>query len=285
MAIMRKEQIITNKLTVRDLTDPTKISVMNVSGVAAGQTRTLTVPDKNITFAGFDDVTLRTQGYVGTNPEVGGSSPFQLTVAHKKIQVVDPAAAITIKLPTTGVLAGDVHIIINRSASFEVSVQSSGTNAIESLHRGFITLVARVDTPTTATDWFVQDYASFYVTSGQLQFFSPTTAYVVAYTRVGSMVTTHVSRLANLGSKTTNNASIDLAALAPGWAIPDVVRRSHFRGTYNNVKDDLAIEVFTNGNVGFWGVGATGDYAGIPSGAANIGWYGDVFITYPKVNS
>lgn len=90
--------------------------------------------------------------YVGTNPEVGGSTPFQLTTAHKRVQVINPAGNIVVKLPTTGVLAGERLIIVNRSA-FEVAIQSSGANAIETIAGGYIELVALVSTPTAAADW------------------------------------------------------------------------------------------------------------------------------------
>lgn len=227
---------------------------------------------------------VRFIGYVGTNPEVGGSSPFQLTSSHKRVQIVNPGAAITIKLPTTGIISGEEVTIVNRSAAYEVSIQSSGANAIDSLHRGHITLRALVDTPTSAANWKVVDYASFYAVGGQLANVSTTNAYAVIYLRTNSVVSIHVTGLASLATK-SGNGSIDLAAAAPLWARPDVTRAFTFRGTYANAKDDLAVTVDSSGGVRFWSVSTTGAFANIPDTQANVGWYQDVFITYPKVNS
>lgn len=98
--------------------------------------------------------TMITADYVGTNPEVGGSTPYQLTISNKRHQVINPAGAITIKLPTIGTVASDKWTITNRSSNI-VSIQSSGGNAIDSIAIGYITLIALVNAPTAAADWLV----------------------------------------------------------------------------------------------------------------------------------
>jgi len=110
--------------------------------------------------------------YVGTNPEVGGSTPFQLTDDHKRVQVINPAGAITVKLPTTGIRAGERFKIVNRSTNV-ITVQSSGANEIAVLYLGYIECRALVDTPTNSTDWVIESID--YVGSSYSASFSSTT--------------------------------------------------------------------------------------------------------------
>ncbi len=90
--------------------------------------------------------------YVGTNPEVGGSTPFTLTVAHKRIQMVNPAGAITINLPTTSVLQGERWKIVNRSSNL-VTVKASGGDTVAILAEGHMEVMAITDAPTTEAGW------------------------------------------------------------------------------------------------------------------------------------
>jgi hypothetical protein len=92
--------------------------------------------------------------YFGTNPEPGGSSPFQLLDGHKRTQRIVPTGAITIKMPTTNIGFGDLWTIYN-DASQEVTIQSSGANQIDIINKGFIKLMAQVANPTAAADWKV----------------------------------------------------------------------------------------------------------------------------------
>lgn len=92
--------------------------------------------------------------YVGTDPEVGGSTPFTLTTSHNRHQIINPAGAITIKLPTTGVLAGESWTIVNQSTNV-VTVQSSGANTIQKINNDTLVVVALQNTPTAATHWRV----------------------------------------------------------------------------------------------------------------------------------
>lgn len=91
--------------------------------------------------------------YVGTNPEVGGSTPFQLTVAHKRVQVINPAGAITVLLPTTSLKQGERLKIVNRSTNL-VTIQSSGANELAVIKgNSFVEFIALQDTPTSAAHW------------------------------------------------------------------------------------------------------------------------------------
>jgi hypothetical protein len=90
--------------------------------------------------------------YVGTNPEVGGASPFTMTIAHNRSQSINPAGDITILLPTTGVKSGETYTINNRAAHV-VTVQSSGANAVCKLNACTGVFMSLQDTPTTAAHW------------------------------------------------------------------------------------------------------------------------------------
>lgn len=94
--------------------------------------------------------------YVGTDPEVGGSSPFQLTVAHKRIQTITPAGDITVMLPTTDVLAGDSVTISNLSIN-AVTVQASGGGTKNIVVLGYARYRALVNTPTLPADWVCEE--------------------------------------------------------------------------------------------------------------------------------
>jgi hypothetical protein len=99
---------------------------------------------------------LANTAYVGTDPEVGGASPFILTNAHNRIQIINPGGDGTIRLPTTSVIGGDIWVIHNRAA-FDITVQSSGSNAIDIFNKGYIILEAAVNTPTSAANWLVRE--------------------------------------------------------------------------------------------------------------------------------
>lgn len=103
------------------------------------------------TFAGG----MSSAEYVGTNPEVGGSSPFQLTSSHRRIQVISPASTSTVRLPATAVV-GEVWEIFNRS-QFDVTVTSSGGDTLDLIRYGYIKCIALSATPTAGSDWHILD--------------------------------------------------------------------------------------------------------------------------------
>lgn len=92
--------------------------------------------------------------FVSTNPEVGGSTPFQLTQEHNRVQVVNPTTS-TVRLPSTAVV-GDVWEIYNRSAS-TVTVTASGGTTLDEIRKGHLKAVALTTTPTTDADWWITD--------------------------------------------------------------------------------------------------------------------------------
>lgn len=127
-----------------------KGSLANISGViyrSIADTNLNNAPASSPTYwARFD------LAYVGVNPEVGGSSPFQLTIAQKRHQILNPAGAITVKLPTTDVAAGEVWKITNQSTNV-ITIQSSDGSAIVSLGKGSLEFTALQTTPTGSSHW------------------------------------------------------------------------------------------------------------------------------------
>ena len=92
--------------------------------------------------------------YVGTNPEVGGSTPFQMVYTNNKISVLNPGGAITVKLPTTSVKAGEIWSVSNRSA-FVLTIQSSDGDTIMTCGLGSQRFVALQAAPTDQTHWLL----------------------------------------------------------------------------------------------------------------------------------
>lgn len=78
-----------------------------------------------------------------------------LTVASNQVQVFTGSSTQTVRLPTTGIYAGQQYTVINQSSG-TVTVQSSGSNTISTLTGGTVAavlFVALQDTPTTAAHW------------------------------------------------------------------------------------------------------------------------------------
>lgn len=149
--------------------------------------------------------------YVGTDPEVGGSTPFQLTGAHKRVQVINPAGAITVKLPTTGILAGEHVRVVNRSL-FDVTVQSSGANALGVANNAALEFVALQNTPTSAAHWAdyrrVQDQATLYVGQGPGAF--ATLALAIAAAVAGNTIVVTKSTTEAAGDVSVNVADLKI---------------------------------------------------------------------------
>src|SRR6187431_2331365 len=153
------------------------------------------------------NLTPITSSYVGTNPEVGGSTPFQMTLSHKLASVLNPAGDITVRLPTTNVKAGETVRITNRSTNI-VTVQSSGANDIDLFSTGSITVVALQDTPTSAAHWHVLDVKeaiSFTTAPSSGAGTSPTMGYVRARRDNGRIT---VSLSVTTGSGSPSNSIV-----------------------------------------------------------------------------
>lgn len=97
--------------------------------------------------------------YIGADPQVGGSTPFQMAQGNNRIQVLNPAGNITVKLPSTGILAGEVVEIYNRS-TYNVTIQSQDGDDYDIINNGYIKVAATQATPTDATHWVTLDVKS-----------------------------------------------------------------------------------------------------------------------------
>lgn len=100
-----------------------------------------------------------------TTAAAGGTTT--LTITSTGTQIFTGSAIQTVKLPTTGVVAGAQYRIVNDINGFQVTVQSSGGNTIVIL--GPITsglFTALVNTPTGNADWYCQ-YAGLFISSGK----------------------------------------------------------------------------------------------------------------------
>lgn len=97
--------------------------------------------------------------YYGINPDVGGATPFNLTAASNRRQIIQPAAAIVIVLPTTSIVKGDVWYFQNPNNS-TIVVQASNASQISQFQQGYITVVAKINNPVASTDWQIVDLFS-----------------------------------------------------------------------------------------------------------------------------
>ena len=78
-----------------------------------------------------------------------------LTIDSTQVQIFTGSTTQTVLLPTTSVVAGQTYTVINNSTGM-VTVQSSGANTLTGggLPNNRIGVwIARIDTPTAATDW------------------------------------------------------------------------------------------------------------------------------------
>lgn len=83
-----------------------------------------------------------------------------LDITSPQVQVITGSTTHTLRLPSTGVKAGQSYVVINQGSS-TVSVQSSGTGAIiTQFPTKVIVLTAVIDAPTAATGWQITGMAS-----------------------------------------------------------------------------------------------------------------------------
>ena len=114
----------------------------------------MSIADTNLNNAVTDATKWVAQNlsYVGTDPLVGGATPFQMVYTDHKVQILNPAGAITVKLPTTGVKAGEKWTIVNRAGKI-ISVQASGGDAVQKINDDTATFISLQNTPTAAAHW------------------------------------------------------------------------------------------------------------------------------------
>lgn len=248
--------------TLRLGTDDTTHYVELIAPAGVGTSYTITVPGAvgalgsvlTTTAAGVTSWAYPSStGYVGTNPEVGGSTPFQLTSSNNRIQDIVPAGAITVKMPTTSVAAGEVWTIINRSSNL-VTVQSSGANAIDSLNAGYIQLISTQAAPTTAAHWttisYKSDYSSAAVTwantTGTCTGSNGTnsTNKTVRITRTNNAVSVFLGAFTNTPGATDTRIYTVGTTGVPDWAIPNSNdRETSITGEVNSVAEYFRIVV------------------------------------------
>jgi hypothetical protein len=92
--------------------------------------------------------------YIGTNPEVGGSSPFQFVIGNMRHQILSPGGAITVKLPTTARI-GEAWSITNRTLN-KITIQASDGFYVNEITYGTIELVALTVTPQGTGSWMMK---------------------------------------------------------------------------------------------------------------------------------
>jgi hypothetical protein len=108
-------------------------------------------PDANTNITANGHISTRTSTVTS-----GGITT--LTVSSSQVQVFTGTSAHTIKLPTTGVIAGQSYTAINNSTQVVSGISSSGAGLNFpgiAPNGGFTTFTARIDTPTAAGDWIV----------------------------------------------------------------------------------------------------------------------------------
>lgn len=90
-----------------------------------------------------------------------GGGTVTLTNSDRKIQTFNLTSNETVKLPTSGVVAGDIWTIINPNP-YILTIQSSGSNTIIKSWGSRVLLQANIDTPTTAGNWTVIEHTVLY---------------------------------------------------------------------------------------------------------------------------
>lgn len=95
-----------------------------------------------------------------TESTVSDTGTKVLDITSPQVQIITGSTTHTLRLPSTGVKAGQSYAIINQGSS-TVSIQSSGTGAIiTQFPTKIIVLTAVIDAPTAATDWQITGMAA-----------------------------------------------------------------------------------------------------------------------------
>lgn len=84
--------ILDNALTIQDNADPTKQALVQLSGITAGQTRTLTVQDKNQTLAAIDDAAGGDMTGTLANIQIAADAVGQTEIATNAVTAAEIAA-------------------------------------------------------------------------------------------------------------------------------------------------------------------------------------------------
>ena len=195
----------TDTLTNKTLTTPVFTGLPTGTGVASAATVSpLAARDANgnLTANNLIDGWLSTAMAAGTTTMTVGDAGQQYWTGASSTQ--------TVKLPTTGVVAGMQYLIHNNgTGTSAVTVQSSGANTIVILAIGTsCTFTALVATPTTAANWDFA-YASVTAASGKVAAINNnlTLAGTDGTTMTFPAITANVCTVA-VTTETTNTATV-----------------------------------------------------------------------------
>lgn len=86
-------------------------------------------------------------------PSTLADSDITLTNTSNTVMVMTPSEARIITLPSTSIPANYSITVINRSASFNITVNSSGGNLVAAVGLGQVTVLSTQASPTTAAHW------------------------------------------------------------------------------------------------------------------------------------
>jgi hypothetical protein len=192
--------------------------------------------------------------YIGTTPQgVGGGGPFQLTNSYSNIQILTPAAAIVVKMPTgTVVKKGSKWRIVNQSttAANTLSIQASdATDIYASMQYGYVEMIAKQDNPTTYTHWLKTDVSE----KGILTFttrsspnanpWAAAKTCTVYYSRKGQTVSISMGSILASGNSTADKIEF------PDGSVPSRLRCDAYSDAQSAyISDDCGIAVHVAGS-------------------------------------
>jgi len=147
------------------------------------------------------DTELFSAGYVANEPQ-----STTLTSSHNRIQIIDPAAARTIKMPSAGIRAGEVFVIVNRSTSYDVTIQASDASAIDIIRTGFIKIIALQNTPVANTGWYVENvYEEYSYSTTVTNLYATNPTITINVTRNNSQIIIRHTSTTAAAKNTTND--------------------------------------------------------------------------------
>lgn len=131
-----------------------------------------------------------------------------LDITSPQVQVITGSTTHTLRLPSTGVKAGQAYVVINQGSS-TVSIQSSGTGAIiTQFPSKIIVLTAVVDAPTAATDWQITGMAASSSASTQTLAMRDTNGNILADAFIATATSTATA--AGTTTLTINSAQVQV---------------------------------------------------------------------------
>jgi hypothetical protein len=94
--------------------------------------------------------------FTKANVRSGETGTVTLTSSVKdRPQIFNATGALTVNLPSTGIVSGDTLWLYNQSTTNLMTVQASGGQYITAAYTGWIQVIALVNAPTTAANWLL----------------------------------------------------------------------------------------------------------------------------------